>query len=257
MQKRIITWGTVVLSVILSLLVAGTCVLGADAGTAKKVPWKISGQLEEACSCSAACPCWFNSLPTRMNCGGVQAVFIGKGRYGKTKLDGLAMAHFAQSPDGQTMMDSFGKWNFSYLYIDEKATPEQRAALEVIGKTVMPFSSSANTKIQYVPITRVVDGQDHKISVGTVGTFQGHLLKGGLGGHPKIVNPPAADPIHHEYLQGQASKLAYTDADQNWNLEGRNYMRGEFTVDNEQYEKFAAGLAQKMAAMPKQPEPAN
>jgi hypothetical protein len=77
-----------------------------------------------------------------------------------------------------------------------------------------------------------------------------------LGGHPKIVNPPGADPIHQEYLQGQATRLAYTDAGQNWNLEGRNYMRGEFTVDSEQYEKFAAGLAQKMAAMPKPQGPA-
>ena len=23
----------------------------------KKTPWKMSGQLEEACSCNAACPC--------------------------------------------------------------------------------------------------------------------------------------------------------------------------------------------------------
>jgi hypothetical protein len=256
MQKRIIILGTVVLSIFLSLLVAGTCVLGAEAPAAKKTPWKISGQLEEACSCNAACPCWFNSLPSRMNCGGVQAVFIEKGHYGKTRLDGLAMAHFGQSPDGQTMMESFGKWNFSYLYLDEKATPEQREALEAIGKTVMPFASSANTKIQYVPITRTVEGKNHKITVGTVGTFQGHLVEGGLGGHPKIVNPPGADPVHHEYVQGQATKLAYTDAGQDWNLESRNYMRGEFTVDSEQYEKFTLGLAQKMAAAQKPQEPA-
>ena len=256
MHKRIITMVAVVLSVIFSLSVACTGTLGAEAAASKKVPWKISGQLEEACSCSAACPCWINSLPTRMNCGGVQVVFIEKGHYGKTKLNGLAMAHFGQSPDGQTMMDSFGKWNFSYLYIDEKATPEQREALETVGKTVLPFASSGNAKIQYVPITRVIEGKDHKITVGTVGTFQGHLVEGGLGGHPKIVNPPGADPLHHEYWQGQATKLAYSDAGQNWNLEGRNYMRGEFTVDSEQYAKFTAGLAQKMAAMQKQNEPA-
>ena len=35
-----------------------------------KTPWKITGQLEEACSCDAACPCWFNSKPTKMTCGG-------------------------------------------------------------------------------------------------------------------------------------------------------------------------------------------
>jgi len=41
-----------------------------------KTPWKITGQLEEACSCDAACPCWFNSKPTKMTCGGGQVLFI-------------------------------------------------------------------------------------------------------------------------------------------------------------------------------------
>ena len=30
-----------------------------------KTAWQISGELEEACSCHAACPCWFKSLPSR------------------------------------------------------------------------------------------------------------------------------------------------------------------------------------------------
>ena len=89
--------------------------------------------------------------------------------------------------------------------------------------------------------------------MGGYGIIAGHLVEGGLGGHSKIVNPPGADPLHHEYLQGQTTKLAYNDAGQNW--KDSNYMRGEFTVDSEQYEKFAAGLAQKMAGMNKAPEP--
>ena len=256
MRKGIISSVSAVFPMILLSLAVGTCVLGDDAATAKKVPWKITGQLEEACSCNAACPCWFNSLPSRMNCGGVQVLFIGKGHYGKVKLDGLAISHFGQSPDNQTMMDSFGKCNFSYLYIDEKATPEQREALEAIGKTVLPFAASGKTKVQYVPITRVAEGKDNKITVGGYSTIEGHLVEGGLGGHPKIVNPPGADPIHHEYLQGETTKLVYNDAEQNWNWKGSNYMRGEFTVDSEQYEKYNAGLSQKMAGMNKPPEPA-
>src|ERR1041385_9024918 len=233
----------------------GTIVVAEADETKAKTPWKITGQLEEACTCNAACPCWFNSLPSRMNCGGMQVLFIKSGHYGKIKLDGLAMGHFGQSPDGQTMMESFGKWNFSYLYIDEKATPEQREALEVIGKAVLPFASSGKTKIQYLPITRVTEGKDNKTTVGGYGTVEGHLVEGGLGGHPKIVNPPGADPLHHEYLQGQTTKLAYNDAGQNWNWKDSNYMRGEFAVDSKQYEKYAAGLAQKMAGMNKTATP--
>src|SRR5882672_11344057 len=122
MRKRTVIFVAAVSAVILFSLASGTSVLGDDAAaTAKKVPWKITGQLEEACTCNAACPCWFNSLPSKMNCGGGQVLFIEKGRYGDVKLDGLAIASFGQSPDGQTMMCSFGNWNFSYLYVDEKA----------------------------------------------------------------------------------------------------------------------------------------
>ena len=114
----------------LAILVAlASFVIAEDA---PKTTWKITGQLEEACSCSAACPCWFGSKPTKMTCGGGQFVFITKGTYGGTKLDGLAVGAMSQSPEGKGMMESFGDWNFNYYYIDEKATPEQRKALEAI-----------------------------------------------------------------------------------------------------------------------------
>ena len=46
--------------------------------------------------------------------------------------------------------------------------------------------------------------------------------------------------------------MTYNDAEQNWSWENSNYMLGKFTVDSAQYEKFAAGLAQKMGAMKEQ-----
>src|SRR5437660_12058794 len=109
----------------------------ASEKTKDKTPWKITGQLEEACSCDAACPCWFDSKPTKMTCSGGQVLFIEKGIYGKTKLDGLAIANMSQSPAGKTMMGSFGDWNFSYNYIDEQANSEQRKALEGSARVVM------------------------------------------------------------------------------------------------------------------------
>ena len=212
-------------------------------------PWTITGQLEEACSCDAACPCWFNSKPTKMTCSGGQVLFIEKGSYGKVKLDGLALANMSQSPAGRTMMESFGDWNFSYNYIDEKATPEQRKALEAIAATVLVPGASKKTETRYVPITRNINGSEHEITIAQYGTFHGHLIEGGLGGSPKVVNPPGADPIHHEYSQGRTAKMTYNDAEQNWSWDNSNYMFGTFTVDNVQYAKYAAGLAQKMTQM--------
>ncbi|HYK24032.1 MAG TPA: DUF1326 domain-containing protein [Candidatus Acidoferrum sp.] len=82
------------------LLILNTPVQGANEPK-DKTPWKLTGQLEEACSCDAACPCWFNSKPTKMKCGGGQVLFIEKGNYGKVKLDGLAVATMGQSPEGE------------------------------------------------------------------------------------------------------------------------------------------------------------
>src|SRR6478609_4814018 len=95
--------------------------LSARAAAEKKPSWKISGELEEACSCRPACPCWFKSLPSRMTCDGMQVVIIQKGHYGKVSLDGLAVGEFVQSPEHKSMFESFGNWNFDYVYIDEKA----------------------------------------------------------------------------------------------------------------------------------------
>jgi hypothetical protein len=183
-----------------------------------------------------------------MTCGGGQFLFIQKGNYGGTSLDGLAIGNMVQSPEGKGMMDSFGKWNFSYLYIDEKANPEQRKALEAIGSTVLPLAASDKKEIRVVPILRTVEGKEHKISLGQYGKFSGHLIEGGMGGSAKITNPPGADPLHKEYEQGETTSLTYNDAGENWSFEGSNYMFGTFELDNVMYEKYVAGLAQKAAA---------
>jgi hypothetical protein len=230
-------------------------ILPSQRAVADKTPWKIVGQLEEACSCAKACPCWFDSKPTRMTCSGNQVLFIEKGHYGTVSLDGLALGNFAQSPEGKGMMESFGKWNFSYLYIDEKATPEQRKALEAIGGTVLPFAASAKKEIRIVPITRSITGKEHKITVGKYGTYSGHLIEGGLGGSSRIINPPGADPLHKEYEQGETTGFTYTDAGQDWNFQGTNYMLGSFELDDVMYERFAAGLPQRMQEKGSQGKP--
>ena len=130
-----------------------------------------------------------------MTCGGNQVLFIQKGNYGNVKLDGLAIANYAESPEDQTMMDSFGKWKFSTNYIDEKANPEQRKALEAIAAMVLPSNNgSTNFRTAYVPITRKIEGKDHLITIGSIATFTGHLVEGGLAAPPKSL-------IHREQIR--------------------------------------------------------
>jgi hypothetical protein len=252
MRRRSLLPATVmILAAAAGLMIAPRASSAREGGD--KTPWKIVGQLEEGCSCSKACPCWFDSKPTKMNCSGNQILFLEKGNYGNVKLDGLALANYVQSPDGKGMMESFGHWNMSYLYLDDRATPEQRKALEAIGNTVFPMAAAPADKrmVRNATIKRTITGKTHKIDLGQYGAMSAHLIEGGLGGSVKISNPPGADPLHKEYLQGETESYTYTDGGQNWSFSGSNYMFGTFELDNVMYEKFTAGLAQKMAAQPK------
>jgi hypothetical protein len=219
----------------------------ARAGDDKKTSWKASGVMEEACSCDAACPCWFDSKPTRSHCSGGQVNFIEKGNYGDVSLDGLAVGTMGQNPDGTTMMGSFGKWDFANIYIDEKASPQQRQALEAIAKAMLPLGAPPErTRIQYVPITRTTNGSEHTITIGSVASFSGHLIPGGMGGSPKIVSAPGADPVHREYQQGRTTRQTYTDSGRKWDWSNTNYMYARFETDSDEYEKYFAALAQAM-----------
>ena len=180
-----------------------------------------------------------------MTCDGVQAVFIQKGNYGKTSLEGLAVAQFVQSPEGKSMFESFGNWNFDNVYIDEKANEEQRQALkEIAAHLFLPAAKTRN--FQFVPIHREIAGTEHSITVGHSGFFAGHLIEGGASGAPKIVNAPLADPTHREYLQGESTKLEYKDSGQGWKYDNSNYMFNHFKVDSKEYAKFEAAVAKKM-----------
>ena len=239
------------LSIVLALSakISGSAMSTAAPGDAK-TPWKISGELEEACSCRPACPCWFKSLPSRMTCDGMQAVIINKGRYGKTSLDGLAIGQFVQSPEHKSMFESFGNWNFDYVYIDEKANDEQREALKQIAMHLFPLAAKSR-EYRYVPITRKIEGHEHTTTIGNYGLCSGHLIDGGYDGAPKVVNPPLADPTHKEFLQGESTKFSFKDAGQDWNYEKSNYMWNKFSVNNKQYAKHEAMMAKKMAEMSK------
>jgi hypothetical protein len=235
---------SLIASALLVLASASTGV-GDQAKAPEKTKWKISGELEESCSCDAACPCWFGNKPTKMNCSGGMVVFIKKGNYGNVPLDGLALGEWIQSPDGKTMMESMGNWNLDHVYVDSKATPEQAKALQAIAAEVLPPSPPDKRTFKTVEISRKVEGKEHTVAVGTYANFSGHLMDGGDGGPPKIVNPPGADPMHHEYLQGVTTRQTYDDGTK-WDFSNSNYMYNEFTATSEDYAKFAEKMMKAM-----------
>jgi hypothetical protein len=76
------------------------------------------------CQCTAhACPCQTNGAPTHGTCYAADVAHIESGHYGKVKLDGLSIAIVGN------LVDAKPDRLFATLYLDQKASREQREAL--------------------------------------------------------------------------------------------------------------------------------
>ena len=94
--------------------------------------WHIRGSYFESCSCDAICPCRrIDGVPggrsTYGECLGVLSWLIEDGRADDVMLDGLAVALASRYHDDEPG----SPWSF-VLYVDERADPDQRDAIEQI-----------------------------------------------------------------------------------------------------------------------------
>ena len=90
-------------------------------------PWELHGRSFGNCNCAYGCPCQFNALPTDGTCEAAVGYIIDKGFYGKVCLEGL-MAGFTVKFPGPVHQGN----GEQQLVIDERATKEQRIALQTI-----------------------------------------------------------------------------------------------------------------------------
>jgi hypothetical protein len=92
--------------------------------------WQLSGEYMESCNCDYLCPCIYTNPQgpaTHDHCTALMVYRIDRGRFGETRLDGLAFALVIRS--GRVMAD--GGWIFAGI-VDEAADPAQREALTAI-----------------------------------------------------------------------------------------------------------------------------
>jgi hypothetical protein len=92
--------------------------------TASTKTYDIDGTLLEACSCQAPCPCWIGDDPDGGTCDAFVAYHVDRGQIRGTDVAGLSLVLVNQIP-GNVLA---GNWRV-ILYVDDRATPEQREAL--------------------------------------------------------------------------------------------------------------------------------
>jgi hypothetical protein len=95
------------------------------------VPWSVSGSYYEVCSCEAICPCRRSGgrkagRPSYATCDLALSWWIKQGRAGAVDLGGLKVVmagRWEATPDDP--------WRV-ILYVDDRATPEQKDALAAV-----------------------------------------------------------------------------------------------------------------------------
>jgi hypothetical protein len=152
-----------------------------------KTPWRILADEATTCNCAWGCPCQFNALPTHGRCEALVGVRIREGRYGDTKLDGLAFALAYWWPGAIHEGNGIGQ-----VAIDERATPPQRTALLNIisgsegGALFEIFASVVSTVLDplFVPIELHMDAEKRvgTLKVTGLGEFRAEPIKNPVTG---------------------------------------------------------------------------
>jgi hypothetical protein len=156
--------------------------------TKTKVKWSIEGDYLQGCNCDYGCPCEFEAPPTKGFCDGVGAWRIKKGSFGKVKLDGLTFGFIAHWPA------EIHKGNGTIqLVLDEKAKPEQRAAIGQIASGAaggMPFEILIQTFAKvleplFAPVTFESKGRNSRVRLGDYISIGMEPIKNPVTGEPE------------------------------------------------------------------------
>lgn len=173
--------------------------------------WSLDGDWINSCSCDSGCPCLFYADPTHGHCDSMDGFHIRKGKYGKVSLDGLNAVMLGKAPG------NFWKGNWTgALYLDKRATSEQRKALETIfgGKAGGPPSILAglvsdNKGLKYAEVD--IDPKKIWVSVPGVLEYQLKPTEGGDKKKPITVGNHPFSPAIDAMNMGIGIKSHYND----------------------------------------------
>jgi hypothetical protein len=203
--------------------------------------WRIAGEYLENCNCEFLCPCLLGprnarggpaARPTEGHCDVPLVFAVDEGRYGPTALDGThaALGVYTPGPMGD------GNWTLA-VYVDARAEPAQRAALEAIfsgaaGGPIGRFAPLVGTRLptRAVPITFGKEGRRRWAAIPDVLDVEVEGIEGAMPGTETWL-----DNVRHfaarRLAAARATRSSYRDHGFAWSHVGRNghYARFEWT----------------------------
>ena len=188
--------------------------------------WHLKGQYFESCNCDVLCPCIVQSAsvrPTYGHCDVALAFHIDEGEIDGTTLAGLNLvaAHFTPGPMAA------GNWT-SAFYLDERANPQQREALERIlsGKVGGPAErwtamATSFMGIKYVPIEFKVEGRIHSVTIPNIMDFCVEPIMA-RGQNDALLLANTSHFANRDLYLAKGSRGSYTDHGMRWDNSGKN-----------------------------------
>lgn len=183
----------------------------------KTTKFEIKGPAFANCNCAWGCPCQFNSLPTTGQCEASWAMRIEQGNFGDTRLDGLIWGGLYWWPGA--VHEGNGKMQ---LFFEDRATPDQRQALEAIGKGQVSaegtfFQIFAAMTAHFQPSVSAAIEFDCNVEAGTAYLKARDLVEAsgtpirnqvtGAESRSRIVLPEGFEYSEAEFISGDTSTL--------------------------------------------------
>lgn len=192
--------------------------------------WKLEGTYFETCNCNVACPCVFLSPPTEGICTVLVAWHIDKGHFNGVQLDGLNMALGAHSPGNMVEV----QWD-AVVYVDEKATEEQKNALLTIysgqagGHPARLASHIGNMLgVKSVAIDYQADGRKRSLKIGDVGQTEIEGIYGQGDAEVTVTNHKLCVAPGFPAVAAKSKKTTYKDETLSLNVTDRNGLYSPF-----------------------------
>jgi hypothetical protein len=193
--------------------------------------WTLEGGYFEACNCDAACPCVLLGPPTQGECTVLVAWHVDRGKFGSTTLDGLNTALAAHSP-GHMLQT---KWKAA-LYLDERATAEQRDALLKIfsGQAGGHFVNLAAClgEVLGVKSTAIdfrAQGKRRSLTIASTAAMEIEAVPGAGDSEVTLTNLPFCVVPGIPAVAARSKQLSYNDYGYAWEITDKNGFYSAFT----------------------------
>lgn len=197
--------------------------------------YKLEGNMLEACTCNAICPCWVGEDPDSGTCDGTIAWHFDKGEIDGVDVSGLTFALLLHIPDNALS----GNWRV-VACVDDKATAEQEKAILGVytGEKGGPVADMAQlvgevVAVERAPITfGIVEGKG-QLKIGTHLDTEINPLEGPTGRRTTLHDAALSVIEDAPYYVGKADhlKASHPALGLNLDIHGKSAVQGRFAFE--------------------------